>query len=204
MKKALSLILALITLCLALCSCGKKEDDLSQYMPQKHEKETLVAPREENAKGSRSNPYSLGDEIVFNSVDLSLENMYQTTIEINELSSGELDLAKSVYKKFWGHVCNETYEVSFKIECLKGDNSEQLSDRTDSGGCFLKYGLDANMQETHFDFFNKTTGEKVYDLYPDTEYNLYMTADDRIDCKYLTLKYCIDEYKTETIWIKVK
>ncbi|MBQ3556637.1 MAG: hypothetical protein IJA11_02425 [Oscillospiraceae bacterium] len=203
MKKAIFLILAFL-MCLSLCACGNKDDDLSRYMPQKTEKESPITPRKENAKGSRSNPYSLNEKIVFSSVDMGLNNMYKTTVTVDKLSSSQFDLAKSIYEKRNNSTCSEIYSISFEIECVKGNNSEKLSDRTDSGGCFLKHGLDMSMQETYFNFFDKTSGNYIYDLYPDVEYDLYMVPMDNITCKYITFEYHIDKYETETIWIEVK
>ena len=202
-NRAISFIL-LITLVFCLSACGKKDNDLSKYMPQKIEQESPIKPRKENAKGSRSKPYSLNEKITFSSVDMGLENMYTTTATISKLESSELENAKKVYKNYWGYECGEIYSLSFEIKCNKGDNSSPLSDRTDSGGCFLKNALDENMSETYFNFFDKKTGKAIYDLYPDTKYDLYMTTDEVMECKYITFEYHIDKYETETLWIEVK
>ena len=135
---------------------------------------------------------------------MGLNNMYKTTVTVDKLSSSQFDLAKSIYEKRNNSTCSEIYSISFEIECVKGNNSEKLSDRTDSGGCFLKHGLDMSMQETYFNFFDKTSGNYIYDLYPDVEYDLYMVPMDNITCKYITFEYHIDKYETETIWIEVK
>ena len=99
MKRKVSVFLTLV-MCLSLCACGQGKSSTSDSTPNSSAVSGTTA-----TKGTKKDPYKLGEEIKFSTCDLSEENRFDVTLTIKELSAEErkavIELVKTMNANGW-------------------------------------------------------------------------------------------------------
>lgn len=189
MKKFLSMLLVGV-MCISLCACGGNDTETTDTTDTES---TSV----NSTKGTKNDPYTLGEEISFHTCSMDGENEFDVTMTFSELSTEEVEKAMSL--RPGGE--DDFLGVKFKIASKDGGYSNTISNRTDSDGGFYINALTEDMTEAYCDFFPHDSKSYVYDMYADTDYDLFMTYNQSNDYKYLTITYRTGEYDTATVWV---
>lgn len=193
MKKALSLLLAnimFVSMFVSLCACGSSiSTDSTDSTVQ-------------STKGTRKDPYSLGDEITFTTQNLD-EQQFKVHLKIKTLTEEEYAQADALRE---GSLDNshKYLGIELLIESQDGYYSEAISNRSDTDGGFVIDAYTDSMSETYLNYFSHDSKIFIYDFYADVNYDLYMVYMDDGDYNMLSVEYRIGKYETATIWISLQ
>lgn len=196
MKRKVSVFLTLV-MCLSLCACGQGKSSTSDSTPNSSAVSGTTA-----TKGTKKDPYKLGEEIKFSTCDLSEENRFDVTLTIKELSAEEQDQAGKMAEDH-SPSSTECLGIEFILESQDGSFSNSISSKTTSQGCFVITAYTDSMTETHFWNFTHESSKDLDAFYADTQYDLYMNYADAGDYSMLSIEYCTGEYDTNTIWVEL-
>lgn len=193
MKKIVSLLLVL-SMALSLCACGS-----NQKAPSKSST---------SEKGTRTNPYKLGDAIKFkarpNRNDDS-NNTSGTILNVSVMFSKSYygDEVKALYDK--NNITSNAYPsqlLPFTVS-VSGDYDESIF----AENLFLISGLTKEMiEDSTIGCLADSKLDSFYNLYTGVEYSLYrqmgLFGDDKYDLA--TITYKDGENKNQTIWVDIR
>lgn len=183
MKKFIITILAGV-LCISLASCGSNESV------------------ESSTKGTKSDPYKLGEEIKFTSCDYD-ENFFDVTLVLNSLTNEEQTEAEYLRRNSLDH-SKQYLDINFIMKSEDGNFSDSISHKTDSEGGFMISAYTDSMTDTYFDYFTHDSGDFVNEFYTDINYDMYMIFHDENEYTKLSIEYRTGEYDTNTIWVELQ
>lgn len=172
-----------------LCSCGQDAGNASIN----------------TSKGTRNDPYVLGEEISFESCSITEPDYkFTTTMTIEAVPDSKLSSVVDAYNKTYLTTANTAFYVNLKISSPDGSYSDTVSNQTNSDGGFLLHAYTSDMTESYANFTNSSSPECIYDFYTDVDYALNAIIIDDLEYQYLSITYSTGEYDENTIWITLK
>ncbi len=150
-------------------------------------------------KGSRTNPYSLGDEIVFSAV--SLDDSKNATLKFGLNEFWDLKKLEAEYPSY---NLNVKLGVRGTLEVVSGSTDEEIDLNVHPEF------IDENMNE-YPAYFNTyvpdTLNESLYTVYTEGKYEVViLTTEEGIvgkNLKYLKLNYTDTNKKQQSVWIDI-
>jgi predicted small lipoprotein YifL len=193
-KKLITLLLALATI-FSLCACGKENGSSAA---DTQTTESAITPQ--STKGTKNDPYKLGDEINLTSCNMGEDQKFAIKLKIKALTDEETTQAENLRKNKLDST-KQYLGLELTLESEDGNYSNSIQSGTTSGGFPLIRAYTSSMSETYFVYFSHEKADNIYDFYADVDYDLYMLFSDEGDYSMISVEYRTGAYKTDTIWI---